>query len=212
MEYEPGITTHEEMILDLAARVEALEEKLEKLNTEIDLSYGGGFETTAHPRRCPMPRRSPTDAKATDLIQLIGAPTRTDSLSRGCGRTLIAGPSRPALLELLGELGAWEHRLASEAATTADPVAAAETRGAVHALALVVEAAAEAARSSSVPTHEVVPVFKSGSCGCSPTRFTVDRIGLICWNCDTEIKGDTREYMSKLPITGTGPTQGFNIL
>lgn len=83
MEYEYGITTHEEMILDLAARVEALEEKLEKLNTEIDLSYGG------------------------------------------------------------------------------------------------------------------VPVFKSGSCGCSPTRFTVDRIGLICWNCDMEIKGDTREYMSE---------------
>ena len=94
-----------------------------------------------------MPRPSPTDAKATDLIQLIGAPTRTDSLARGCGRTLIAGPSRPALLELLGELGAWEHRLASEAATTTDPVMAAETRGAVHALALVVEAAAEAARS-----------------------------------------------------------------
>ncbi|MCB9376683.1 MAG: MarR family transcriptional regulator [Microthrixaceae bacterium] len=46
--------------------------------------------------------------------------------------------------------------MASEAATTADPVAAAETRGAVHALALVVEAAAEAARSSSVPTNEVL--------------------------------------------------------
>ncbi len=103
-----------------------------------------------------MPRPSPTDAKATDLIQLIGAPTRTDSLARGCGRTLIAGPSRPALLELLGELGAWEHRLASEAATTTDPVMAAETRGAVHALALVVEAAAEAARSTSVPTNEVL--------------------------------------------------------
>lgn len=103
-----------------------------------------------------MPRPSPSDAKATDLIQLIGAPSRTDSLARGCGRTLIAGPSRPALLDLLGELGAWEHRLASEAATTADPVMAAETRGAVHALALVVEAAAEAARSTSVPTNEVL--------------------------------------------------------
>ena len=40
--------------------------------------------------------------------------------------------------------------------TTTDPVMAAETRGAVHALALVVEAAAEAARSTSVPTNEVL--------------------------------------------------------
>jgi DNA-binding transcriptional ArsR family regulator len=103
-----------------------------------------------------MPRPSPVDAKTADLLQLIGAATRTDSLARGCGRTIVAGPSRPALLELLGELGAWEHRLASEAAGSTDPIAAAETRGAVHALALVVEAAAEAARDTAVPTNEVL--------------------------------------------------------
>lgn len=103
-----------------------------------------------------MPRPSPADVKTADLLQLIGDPRRTDSLSRGCGRSLIGGPSRPALLELLGEIGAWEHRLASESATDTDPVKAAETRGAVHALALVIEAAAEAARDASVPTNDIL--------------------------------------------------------
>lgn len=103
-----------------------------------------------------MPRPSTADTQVADLLTLIGDPRRTTSLSRGCGRSLVAGPSRPALLELLGEVGAWEHRLASEAATEEDPVKAAEIRGAVHTLGLVLEAAAEAARDTSVPTGDIL--------------------------------------------------------
>lgn len=107
---------------------------------------------------CLMPRQSPADAKVADLLQLIGDSSRRDSLSRGCGRSLIAGPSRPALLELLGEVGAWEHRLASEAARGADPVQAAEILGTVRALGLVLEAAADAARDTSSATSETLLV------------------------------------------------------
>lgn len=103
-----------------------------------------------------MPRPSPADNYVADLLTLVGDPSQTDSLSRGLGRTLIAGPTRPALLELLGEVGAWEHRLAAEATTGSDPIKAAQVQGAVRVLGEVIEAAADAARVPAMPASETL--------------------------------------------------------
>lgn len=99
-----------------------------------------------------MPRPSTADNYVGDLLTLVGDPGKTDAFSRGLGRTLVANPSRPALLELLGEVGAWEHRLAAEATTGADEIKTAQIQGAVHVLGELIEAAADAARTPSSPS------------------------------------------------------------